>query len=122
MCLHNEAIIAAYLFGSAVKGNMKPTSDVDVALLIREAQINNFPVLTFMAELEKACRKNVDVVLLNRAEELLQHEVRRTGRLIFDRDPSQRKHFEIRGRKRYEDFLYLHRRYTRKVLYEQHDG
>ena len=52
----------------------------------------------------------------------LQHEVRRTGRPIFERDPVERKRFEIIGRKRYEDFLHLHRRLTRKALYEKRDG
>ena len=58
-----------------------------------------------------------DLVLLNRAGEVLKHQIRRCGRLIFERDSSKRKAFEISGRKLYEDFLYLHRNYVRMVLY-----
>ena len=64
----------------------------------------------------------VDLTVLNRAGELLKHEVRRTGRLICDRYPDRRKAFEILGRKRFEDFFYLHRRYVRTVLCEDRHG
>ena len=101
---------------------MKTASDIDLALLIEESRLQSFPFLEIMAELEKVSGRRVDVVLLNRAGDLLQHEVRRTGLLIFERDPIKRKGFEVIGRKQYEDFLYLHRRYTRKVLYGKRNG
>jgi hypothetical protein len=49
-------------------------------------------------------------------------EVRRSGRLVFDRMPVFRKKFEIQGRKSYEDFLYLHNRYVNAVLYGSRYG
>lgn len=121
-CLRESGIVAAYLFGSAAAGRMKPGSDIDLALLVEPDQEGAFPLLELMAELERLCGKNVDVVLLNRAGELLKYEVRRTGRLIFERDPLQRKRFEISGRKRFEDFLHLHRRHTRHNLYGKRHG
>ena len=51
MCLNNEAIVVAYLFGSAVKGKMKTKSGVDVALIIREARLESFPRLSIMGSL-----------------------------------------------------------------------
>jgi len=122
LCLQRGAIVAAYLFGSAAQGKMRPGSDIDIALLVEPEAEESFPLLETIVELEKLCGKETDVVLLNRAGELLQYEVRRTGRLIFERDAAQRKQFEVSGRKRYEDFLYLHRRYTRKNLYGKHHG
>jgi uncharacterized protein len=67
--------------------------------------------------LEKSVECPVDVVVLNRAGEILKYEVRRSGKLVFERSPEMRKNAEIRGRKSYEDFLHLHKRYVRKVLY-----
>ena len=106
-CHREEAIIAAYLFGSAVTGRMQANSDVDVAVLVESEREIDFPFLAFAASLERACERPVDLVLLNRAGELLKFQVRRYGRLAFERDSRKRKEFEIIGRKTYEDFLHF---------------
>jgi len=99
------------------KGKIHPSSDVDIALLVERAAADDFPLPSFVASLEPACGCPLDVVLLNRAGEVLKHQVRRHGKLLFERDPDKRKHFEIISRKLYEDFLYLHRKYVQTVLY-----
>jgi predicted nucleotidyltransferase len=118
-CCHwEEAIIAAYLFGSALTGRRRATSDIDVAILVEPEREVAFSFLAFAASLERQCRCPVDLVLLNRAGEHLKFQVRRYGRLIFERDSRKRKEFEIIGRKDYEDFLYLHKRHVRAALYK----
>ena len=116
-CREEEAVVAAYLFGSFASGRMGPASDIDVGVLVEPGREDDFPVLAFTSSLERRCGQQVDLVLLNRAGELLKYQVRRYGRLIFERDPKIRKRFEVTGRKLYEDFLYLHGRYVRSVLY-----
>lgn len=117
LCEAFPAIVAAWLFGSRAGQSARPDSDVDVAVLLRPQPAPAFSVLEFALELERACSLRVDLVVLNRAGELLKHEVRRSGRLVFSRDDSARKQFEIRGRKSFEDFLHLHRRHVQRVLY-----
>jgi len=121
-CEKEPAMDAAYLFGSALLGKRKQTSDIDVAILLYGASLEEFSVLSFISSLEKVCGCRVDVVILNRAGEILKYEVRRSGRLIYERDPERRKKFEIFGRKTYEDFLYLHRRHAAAVLYGESHG
>lgn len=121
-CLLEPAIDAAYLFGSVALGKRKLSSDIDVAILLDNAALEEFPVLSFISSLEKTCGCRVDVVALNRAGEILKYEVRRSGRLIYERDSNRRKQFEIFGRKTYEDFLYLHRRHVGVVLYGKTNG
>ena len=75
-----------------------------------------------ISDLEKAIGCRVDLVVLNRVGELLKYEVCRAGILIFERSPECRKRFEIRGRKSYEDFRYLHKRYVNRVLYGEKNG
>ena len=118
-CRAEEAIIAAYLFGSAATGRMREKSDIDVAVLVSREHEESFPFLEFAASLEGACNRPVDLVLLNRAGELLKYQVRRHGRLIFETDSRKRKQFEVLSRKLFEDFLYLHGRYAGKVLYKK---
>jgi len=122
LCLRESAIDAAYLFGSAATGKMRPVSDLDVAVLLDDASLDEFRLLAFLSSLERSCGCRADVVILNRAGEVLKYEVRRSGRLVFERDSSKRKQFEISGRKTYEDFLYLHRRHTGAVLYGETHG
>ena len=93
-----------------------------MAILVDEDRLNEFPLLSFAATLEKVVRGNVDVVVLNRGGELLKHEVRRSGILVFERNHHRRKQFEVLGRKKFEDFMYLHRRYTAAVLYRSTHG
>lgn len=121
-CAEEQAIIAAYVFGSLVKNSGREPRDVDIALVLDESKADSFSLLSFMVGLEKSLDRPVDVVVLNRAGEVLKYEVRRSGMVVYDRDPQMRKRFEITGRKTYEDFLHLHRRYVNAVLYGGKDG
>lgn len=116
------AIMAAYVFGSIVTGMVKTKSDLDVAILLDEKKSERFSILSFITDLEKKTGRRADVVNLNKAGEVLKFEVRRKGILVFERSPEFRKKFEIKGRKSYEDFLYIHKRYTDSVLYGGIDG
>src|SRR3990170_8741611 len=119
LCLQEPTVDAAYVFGSRAKGSTGSEKDLDVALLLNETRGSSFFLLSFMSSLERACECRADVVILNRAGEILKHEVRRTGRLVFERESEKRKQFEVSSRKSYEDFLYLHRKYSEAVLYRK---
>ena len=122
ICAANQAVLAAYVFGSTVRPGKKIPDDIDVAVLLDDKHMATFSVTGFASELEKAFACRIDLVILNRAGELLKYHVRRDGILVFDRVPTMRKQFEIRGRKTYEDFLYLHKHYVRSVLYGEKHG
>lgn len=121
-CSNQPKILALYLFGSAAKGSFKQGSDLDVAILLDKHQSEDFFLLDFIIHMEKISGLTVDAVVLHRAGEVLKHQIRKTGRLIFDRSPAYRKRFEVLGRKSYEDFLYLHRRYVNRILYGGQNG
>lgn len=122
ICSDYPEIVAAYLFGSAARDDLRKKNDVDVAVLLDASREKSFPLLAFITRLEKNLGSRVDTSVLNRSGELLKYEVRRTGKLIFERSPELRKKFDILGRKSFEDFLYLHRRYVNAVLYGVENG
>jgi len=122
ICKNEPAIAAAYIFGSYAKGSQKKSSDLDVALLLNETKLADFFTLDFLTVLEKKLACKADVVILNKAGEVMKFEVRRKGILVFERSKKDRKKFEIKGRKFYEDFLYLHKRYVKSVLYGNTHG
>jgi len=122
VCSEYPEIVAAYLFGSAARDDLRQKSDTDVAVLLDPPGEKTFPLLSFISSLDKNIGRRVDVSVLNRSGELLKYEGRRTGKLIFERSPELRKKFDILGRKTFEDFLYLHKRYVNAVLYGVENG
>ena len=122
ICARHKGIAASYIFGSFAKGKKEKPGDIDIAVLLEKAHLQSFPIPSLISEFEKVVGCRVDVVVLNRADEILKYEVRRSGKLIFERSPEMRKKVEIQGRKSYEDFLNLHKRYVRKVLYGGKNG
>jgi len=113
ICLSYEEIVAAYVFGSQATGEAGPHSDVDVAVLLYEASEQNFDSLQFIIDLEHSLEQNVDLVVLNHSGEPIKHQVRRDGRVVFDRDPKRRKHWQRMSTKFYQDFLHLHAIYMK---------
>jgi len=86
----SHQVVLAYLFGSHAKGIGRPSSDVDIAVLI-DPQVPEERWLDLHLQLADALsgalgRENLDVVLLNRATGLLGMEVVRDGILLFE-DP-----------------------------------
>ena len=110
---HPEAL-AAYVFGSRVRGTSTEASDVDVAVLLDRDPVDSGlegPALRLEGDLERQLRIPVDLVILNRADPDLIHRVLRDGILVLDRDPSRRISFEVRARAEYLDLQPILRRY-----------
>jgi predicted nucleotidyltransferase len=115
VCKNRKEIIAAYLFGSRASGEGKKTSDVDIALLLDDREANNFQYLEFKVTLERVLNKNVDLIILNQAGEILKHQIRKYNKIIYESNPKMRKQWEILSRKLYQGFLYLHNIYMKKL-------
>ncbi len=97
--------MAAYLYGSRARGTASGASDLDLALLFREA-----PARTLLGQpydLEDDLRGllgvEVQILVLDRAGPDVIHRVLRDGVLLLDRDPGARIRFEVRARNAYFD-------------------
>mgnify|MGYP006286494137 CR=1 FL=1 len=110
-CAACPHVIAGYVFGSWAKGTARENSDVDVAILIAYGTEHAFDYLEFKVQLERRLNRDVDLVLLNQAGEIIKYLIRRDGVRVFERDPRKRKDWEIRSRKMYQDYLHLHQIY-----------
>lgn len=65
-------------------------------------------------QLEKALNTPVDLVILNDAKPILQHEAVLRGKLLFSADDTEAViRFEARIRGRYEDYAFSQRFFTR---------
>ncbi|MDA3894599.1 MAG: nucleotidyltransferase domain-containing protein [Desulfobacteraceae bacterium] len=105
----NDEIIAAYLFGSFAAGKATPSSDLDIALLIPPAE-NRMEVfharLRYHTELSDLMKKNVDIVLLREAGEMLSYQILKFGRLVFERDRDSHREFVAKRVIQCLDFKY----------------
>ncbi len=105
---YHEEIVAAYLFGSTVKGVTTSLSDIDIAVLTRNSdKISGASLkLRLYADLCRALKRNdIDLVLLNLSGNLiLNDEIVRHGEVLYSIDNEAREEFELNLLHRYIDF------------------
>jgi predicted nucleotidyltransferase len=92
-------IAAAWLFGSAARGELRPDSDVDVGILLRDPRVtaaDEYMMLgDLIARLEVVTApRPVDVVLLEHQGPVFAHQALVDGHLIFEPDRERRIDFE----------------------------
>ncbi len=110
-----EDLAAVYLFGSVARGEARPKSDVDIALLFAHdppRTLESLPV-DVEDELTRLLGRPVQVVVLNHTSADLVHRVLCDGKLVSEHDPAARVRFEVRRRNEYFDLLPILRRYRR---------
>ncbi len=112
---YRSGIVCAYLFGSQARGEAKPGSDVDLAVLYRDEPQPSLDGLGFdlVAAVEEATGRPVDIVVLNRASPDLVHRILRDGVLVLETDRSARVRFEVKSRAEYFDVLPYLQEYRR---------
>jgi predicted nucleotidyltransferase len=111
------SVACAYLYGSLARGEARSRSDVDVAVLYREAPPPTMEGmgLGLAGALERLLHRRVDLVVLNRASPDPVHRVLRDGVLVHDGDTSARIRFEVKARTEYFDILPYLREYRRSA-------
>ncbi|MFQ6058692.1 MAG: nucleotidyltransferase domain-containing protein [Anaerolineae bacterium] len=111
-------VVAAYLFGSRAVGRARPGSDVDTAVLLSEedGMVRFERRLRLISEVSDICGREADVIVLNDAPPLLQHQVLKHGQLLFERDRAARVEFEVRAGKVYADLKPMYNFHTRDLL------
>ena len=113
-------VIAAYLFGSLAQGRATLGSDVDIAVLLSPADPESVweRQLQLIGEIERFADGQVEVVILNAAPPILQNQVLRYGRLLYERDRRARVEFEVRAGQVYADLKPLNNFFAQALLKE----
>jgi len=107
------SVVAAWLFGSVARGTATPRSDVDVAILSRSVR-STVELLDLQVNLTSTVGAEVQIVELETAPTDLVHRVLRDGRLLVDRDKTERIRFEVDARNRYFDMKPILLEYRRQ--------
>ncbi|MDA0840449.1 MAG: nucleotidyltransferase domain-containing protein [Planctomycetota bacterium] len=100
-------VISAWHFGSTLRGDARPESDVDIAVL---TETTGEDIILELAQLENDIARQlggaaIDLVVLNEQAVVFQHKVLATGKLIYDCKPQQRALFQAQVISWYCDFL-----------------
>jgi predicted nucleotidyltransferase len=106
--LADKPVVAAYIYGSAVRGQMTDLSDIDIGLLIRSqlSPLERLDLeLAVEVELASCGHTQCDVRVVNDAPIALRGELVTKGVLLYSADESRRVAFETRSRGEYFDFL-----------------
>lgn len=106
------AVRFAYLFGSAARHDLRPLSDVDVAVYL-DAAID--PVAARLDVIRLVTKHlgtdEVDLVVLNHAPTALAGRILQTRRVISDKDPFLRHRFESVELRKFWDFRIFEQRF-----------
>lgn len=102
-------IVSVYLFGSQASGVFGPMSDVDIAILLNDNAPKGRELIHEQDYLSYRISKvlgvkEVDMVVLNNQGAVFQHNVIRTGKLIYDAAPLLRIKFIMRVISNFCDF------------------
>ena len=98
-------VVFAYLFGSAATGNLRPLSDVDIAVYLDETADPVDVRLDVLGMVTKHLGTDeVDLVVLNTAPTALSGRILGTRRVILDREPFRRHRFESLALRKFFDF------------------
>lgn len=87
-------VVAVYVFGSAVTGEMHAQSDVDLAFLPPRGPLPAFERFTLQERVAAAIGCSVDLVDLRSASTVMRMQVVSKGRLLYESDPDERGRFE----------------------------
>ncbi len=114
----SENIAAVYLFGSYASGQMKQASDIDLAVLYETSPPSTLQGSgqRLAGEIEDLLGIDVDLIVLNKADCELVHEVLLGGYLLVERNSLARITFEVRKRSEYFDMIRHLQRY-RQIPY-----
>jgi predicted nucleotidyltransferase len=107
----------AYLFGSQVEGDVGPTSDYDLGVLLDhtaswpQIRVQLSHSLTHVLNTER-----IDLVLLNEAPVELAYAIIARGKVLYQRDVATRVEYEARVMSLYGDYLPILRAQRRDIL------
>ncbi|MFC1761251.1 nucleotidyltransferase domain-containing protein [Planctomycetota bacterium] len=83
-------ILAAYLLGSVANGNMRPDSDIDIAILPQaETTLSHLEIFELAADLTEIAARNVDLGLLSSQNLVYASEALLKGQRICCQDIPQ---------------------------------
>jgi uncharacterized protein len=90
-----------FLFGSIVKGTTHKNSDIDIAFISEDKQLDQYELFMLSQELASKLNVEVDLIDLNQSSTVFQAQVVHTGKVIYCSDFKKKALFELKTFKMY---------------------
>jgi predicted nucleotidyltransferase len=90
-----------YLFGSTVAGHDHQDSDIDIAFLSDQKQLDHYERFMVAQELASRLHRDVDLVDLKQASTVFQAQVVSNGKVIYCTNEQKKAEYEWRALKMY---------------------
>ncbi len=87
---------AILLYGSAATGQLRPDSDVDIAVLLGRRSADPFELAALRTDIEARLGRDVDLVALETASPILAMEVLRQHRILVNNQPQLLENFIVK--------------------------
>ena len=101
----SDAVVFAYLFGSAATGALTPRSDVDIAIQVAPgADVHRERLAVVRGASRHLGTDAIDVVALNTAPIAFSGRILCTRQVLLDRDPWARHRYESLHARMFQDF------------------
>lgn len=116
---NDNSILAIFLFGSLVKDKLNKYSDIDIGILFdNEVKVQDYTdrQIEFANNLNEALKREVDIIILNRAPLFLKYHILKEGVKIYERPNRDDHSFEARSIIEYLDFLPVRNRIENAML------
>jgi hypothetical protein len=103
--LEDRNVVFAYLFGGLASGSVKPLSDVDLAVFVREtANLAEYKLDLFDRLAGALGTDELDLVVLNAAPTSLAGRILGNRRVLVDKEPFRRHAYESLTLRKFFDF------------------
>lgn len=114
--INKPEVIFGYLFGSYAKNRARRDSDLDLGIYLRDYQIETAYdyKLEETETIQRLYGVKVDLILVNEAPPLLQHEIFKYGILIKEPDRELLVNYKVKSFYQYLDQLYILDRFFEK--------
>lgn len=116
---NRKEVVVAYLFGSLVKREISPLSDIDIAVYLDERiprNRQNEVHMTLLNELITILGDDLDLILMNSADLLMNFNIIKEGEIIYQRSETEKVMIESEIMDRYMDMRYYHKRHVDVTL------
>jgi predicted nucleotidyltransferase len=107
-----DNVLFAYLFGGLAAGKLKPLSDVDIAVYVRDMSgLAEFKLGLFSRLVDVLNTSEMDLVILNTAATSLAGRILQQRRVLVDKEPPRRHTYESVTLREFFDFRIKERAY-----------
>jgi uncharacterized protein len=90
-----------FLFGSIAKGTTHKNSDIDIAFISEDKQLDKYELFMLSQELASKLNHEVDLIDLSQSSTVFQAQVVHTGKVIFCSDFKKKALYELKTFKMY---------------------